>query len=548
MSAFPAKPFATVLFCCLLGAAAAASDVREPIRLMPTAEPPPGRSVPGGPSPTGGTRAVGDGSSGIRPDRVDFGNTLWRGSSRATVAALLRSLPSGIPSPVLRGLVLRLLTAPAPPPEGEGPSLGPLQVERLLAMGRAGEARRLADAVGEGVDLTAFRRADVEAALMAGDLERACGGASALVGEGAGSGLIPAMAFCLARGGEPERAFILADVLRERGEGDPLFEALLLRVGGGGDAPLPEDGPTTPANIAMLRHVGAAAPKAWRDRNDPAVRALRTGPGGIAEVEKAARNGEIGPAALMERYAEAPGEGGRPALVRALRAAREPMGVRTALVALWDSARTAGLLAPVAQATIERAALLPPEVAATDRLPLVVGAALAADRFDLALQWYERAAAAGLVGVRREDLRAAWPVLRLADASVVLPEWPGGRTAWLAGVDAANPEAKARAILFLALLDALGTPPGPSDWDGLVADVAPVAAEVPAAVVRVGLDAAGRSGRVGETVLLAAIASGGLPRDDAPLAAAVVRSLRAVGLAAEARAYAVECMIEAAGG
>lgn len=547
MSAFPVRPLATVLFCCLLGGTAAASDVREPIRLMPTAEPPSGRPVPGGPPPIGRTGAVGGGSSAIRSDRVDFGNTLWRGSSRATVAALLRSLPSGIQSPALRGLVLRLLTAPAPPPEGGGPSLGPLQMERLLAMGRAGEAQRLADAVGDGADTTAFRRADVEAALTAGDLDRACGSASALVGEGAGSELIPVMAFCLARRGEPERAFILADVLRERGEGDPLFEALLLRVGGAADAPLPKDGPATPANIAMLRHVGASAPKAWRDRNDPAVRALRTGPDGIAEAEKAARNGELAPEALMERYAGAPGEGGRPALVRALRAAREPMGIRTALLALWDSARAAGLLAPVAQATIGRAELLPPEVAATDRLPLMVGAALAAARFDLALQWYERAAAASLVGARREDLRPAWPVLRLADAAVVLPEWPGGRTAWLAGVDAADPEAKARAVLFLALLDALGAPLGPSDWDGLVADVAPVAAEVPAAVVRVGLDASGRSGRVGETVLLATIASGGLPQDDAPLAAAVVRSLRAVGLAAEARAYAVECMIEAAG-
>ena len=531
------------LLCCLLGAAAAASDVREPIRLMPTAEPPSGPPVPGGPSAAG---TVEGGALGILPGGDAFGNSLWRGSSRTTLAALLRNLPSGMRSPTLRGMILRLLTAAVPPPEGDGPSLAPLRVERLLALGEAGEARRLAEAIGEDADLAAFRRADVLAALKSGDIGRACDGASALVGEGSDAGLVPAMAFCLARRGEPERAFILAEVLRERGESDPLFEALLLRVGGGADVFLPEDGPATPANIAMLRHVGAAAPKAWRDREDPAVRALRTNGGGLAEAEEAARNGGLGSGALMERYIGAAGEDGRPALVRALRAAREPPDVRTALAALWASARGADLLAPVARATMDRAEALPPEVAAADRLPLMVGAALAAGRFDLAKQWYENAAAAGPVGERREDLRTAWPALRLADAQGVLPDWPGGRTAWLAGVDVGDPAAKARAVLFLALLDALGMPPGSSDWDGLVADTAPVAAEVPASVVRVGLDAAGRSGRAGETVLFAVVASGGLPRDDAPLAAAVVRSLRAVGLAAEARAYAVECMIEAA--
>ena len=100
--------------------------------------------------------------------------------------------------------------------------------------------------------------------------------------------------------------------------------------------------------------------------------------------------------------------------------------------------------------------------------------------------------------------------------------------------------------MLFALLEAVGEPVRQEDWTALLTAFDGVTGEFPAPVVWRGLDAAGRDGRIGEAVLYAVIASGGRARGDMPTAVAVVRALAAVGLAAEARAYAFECLVETA--
>ena len=95
-------------------------------------------------------------------------------------------------------------------------------------------------------------------------------------------------------------------------------------------------------------------------------------------------------------------------------------------------------------------------------------------------------------------------------------------------------------------MEAVGEPVRPDDWNALLTDLGGVEGSFPAPVVWRGLNAASMKGRIGEAVLYAVIASGGRPRADVPTAVAIVRALAAVGLAAEARAYAFECLVEAA--
>jgi hypothetical protein len=219
-----------------------------------------------------------------------------------------------------------------------------------------------------------------------------------------------------------------------------------------------------------------------------------------------------------------------------------------------------------------------------------------------ALGWYEVAAAAAFTdSVAAEVATDLWPVIRLAlgdvrrlpaeapappaadtappvsviaggtqtarsDSVVVTPTvpqlgiialpWDSTRLdTWLravAGRSAGGQPGKApvRAVRLLALLDAVGDPVSDSAWRFALPTAgaaAPKAAEMGAAVYRLGVERAATAERQGETILLAAALLGGrgTAAVDAASVAAMVRALAAAGYPVEARAAAVEAALAA---
>ncbi len=547
----------------LVAASAAAAQDRAPIRLMPVEAPPAAVSEePSRPSEqpqplprqvigVAPAAAASADSVGLPGFAGGFGLPLWRGSSREGVVRLLAGLPQTVDSPALRAVLFRVLAAGAKAPEGEGPPLIPLRIRQLRNLGYAVEAAQLAEAAGLETAGGEAGSDAVDPALAAGDLDTACAAADAEMLRAPSAYVQRTAAFCAVRAGDIERARLILDLLREVGAaGDALFESLILRTMDSRRdraSPLPEDGPSNPLNVAMLAYLGEELPKAWAARGG--IRAIRARAGlfeNAAAAEEAARHGLLSPGMLLAYYLR-PGsdEHPRALLARAAVAGAEPQHTLDALSLLWADAQSAGLFTPVAAATIDLAAPIAPSSELAQYTVAVTAAALGANRFDIAERWYLAAVERG-AALEDDVARAvlAWPLMKLADIDGVVAWAEDGLRRWSEAGGGGPPHP--RADMLFALLEALGEPVSTDDWTRLLGNFDSVAGEFPAPVVWRGLTIAGRTGRIGEAVLYAVIASGGRALGDVSTAAAVVQALSGVGLAAEARAYAFECLMETA--
>jgi hypothetical protein len=138
---------------------------------MPRIGPPPGLA-----SSLGGSGATGLDSVGIAPARdTDFDRNTWRGSNFATVMRLMAALPDRIDSAGQHELAKNLLVSIADAPSGDdgGTQLLEMRVRKLLAMGNVADAAALARAANSLND-PALARSEIEAELLAGQVESAC--------------------------------------------------------------------------------------------------------------------------------------------------------------------------------------------------------------------------------------------------------------------------------------------------------------------------------------------------------------------------------------
>ncbi|MDB5393884.1 MAG: Antifreeze glycopeptide polyprotein precursor [Rhodospirillales bacterium] len=139
---------------------------------MPRTAPPPG---PG--SSLGGSGDTGTDSIGILPARdTDFGRATWRYTPFATVVGLMERLPERIDSAAQHELGKNLLVSIADAPVGDdgGSRLLQLRVRKLLAMGNVVDAAALARAAPGLPDDPDLAHAEIEAELLAGQIESAC--------------------------------------------------------------------------------------------------------------------------------------------------------------------------------------------------------------------------------------------------------------------------------------------------------------------------------------------------------------------------------------
>jgi hypothetical protein len=141
-------------------------------------EPPTLSAPPPGPgSSLGGSGDTGTDSIGILPARdTDFGRATWRYTSFGTVLSLMQALPDRIDSAASHELAKNLLVSIADAPTGDdgGSRLLQVRVRKLLAIGNVADAAALARAAPGLPNDPALAQAEVEAELLAGQVESAC--------------------------------------------------------------------------------------------------------------------------------------------------------------------------------------------------------------------------------------------------------------------------------------------------------------------------------------------------------------------------------------
>ncbi len=507
-----------------------------------------------------GASAIGliDAQSGGLP--VD----IWQRSHPDMPALLISKLPEGIASPALRALTIRMLATAAPLPRGPG-NTNPgaeatnrfltARINTLVRLGAAGEALALADSLGSAARDVAIARATAEAALSAGQEDRACALAPTIPPEADSDGFWQRVqVFCQIRTGDSSGAELSTQLLRDLGQASPLFLALADALGAGVAANLSNIAEADPLERAMLRQLGETAPQMPRPS--------------LAELEQQVVRGLTPAATLAEAYAGA--EVTAASLSDPVKAAFELDGTE-ARALLYQAATIQSV--PAAKGELIRAAL---ESAAQDGLMIALAPAFAEPidnmQPDNSLWRFAGTAARFLYATGRADKARVWHGIlgtrTLGDPTAAAENallWPyatitgkqdidtlsrglsaAGQT-WRSTAVAEQQDGGPGAERALFLMSALGLPvDGLSILHAFSSDrgEAPTRGAVLDALLLRGMRQAAQDSRAGDAIALAAIALG--PHapavvDGASLAE-IVSVLQDMGLSSDAEALALEAL------
>ena len=125
----------------------------------------------------GGSGATGPDSIGTLPERdTDFDPKTWNGTSFGQVMRLIDLLPDRIDSAAEHELTRNLLVAVATAPQGDdgGDKMLTRRVVKLIALGNVADAAALARAAPGLPSSATLAQAEIEAELLAGQVESAC--------------------------------------------------------------------------------------------------------------------------------------------------------------------------------------------------------------------------------------------------------------------------------------------------------------------------------------------------------------------------------------
>ena len=555
--------------------------------------PPPTTTNPGAPQPVAPDTPKAPTPGGIQVETLDrfdrggvgllsgvdggLGETMWLGSRRQLIDAMVPRLPMLSSSATQAGLVRRLLlSAASPPASAEGEATGDLfgaRLERLMAGGLSEQVLALAErgAMEPAKASETGARAVAEAWLLKGDDGPACAIAQARLASAEDGYWQQLSTYCLALEGERAQVDFNIDLMRELGVEDTVYFSLLPAVmGGKAEAPKSLPSPR-PLHMAMLRKAGLKPPADILDGAGPAIwSVLALHPSADVDVrlmaaERAAAVGAMTPAALALVYRGITFSAGD--LGSAEDVARgEPGPTTNALLyqAVLEQPETEARakMMQLALAAAERQGRLP--LLARMYLPQLreftpsgglswfardAGRALvAAGEIDFALTWFRTAAIAA--GNRDTVALAAvlelWPLLVIADdaarvgyAEETLDTW------WQVRQEEDAVDRFTRAQALLAGLGVTGQP-------AHEAALWPVAATAPSenrpgasGLLLAALGEAAMAARSGETVLLALVALGddGAAGRHMSTVVAAADGLNRVGLGAAARGLLVEALL-----
>ncbi|MGE0667065.1 MAG: hypothetical protein AB7O49_10960 [Sphingomonadales bacterium] len=327
-----------------------------------------------------------------------FPGSMWQGSDRRALVALLPRMPIGQGSPAMRSLAERLLLSEARVPQGASKDVYDVfraRIDRLVAAGYGVEVADLFSRVPDKIADARLAHARVDALLLTGDTAAACDEALSANQRSEEASWLEAVAYCKLVGGDPAGAGFTADLLRETGAGDGDFFALLSWLSqpeeARGDRPaLANDVPLTPLRLVMLKEAGAELMPQVLDQAGPMVLVSVANDADLpAEIrleaaERAARAGAISARDLASAYAGATFDetvmadplasaaslqGGRAnaLLYQAAMQAPDPVARLKVLQTIWEKARADGTFLLAARVNAEAAkALMPPPPAAPE--------------------------------------------------------------------------------------------------------------------------------------------------------------------------------------
>lgn len=470
-----------------------------------SARPEPGSSL-------GGSGETGTDSVGILPARdTDFDRNTWRYTSFGTVVSLMQALPDRIDSAAEHELAKNLLVSIADAPQGDDRSgrLLTLRVRKLFSMGNVTDAAALARAAPGMPTDPELARIEVQAELMAGQIESACIDLRAFGSLLTDPASLNAMTLCQQRSGE-----VAADSAPME-TGSLGAAARIIGV------PLSIDLRTaTPPNLVAVAIDPAASPEAKLEAAFGAGRASAIYGEFLANVLAGSPAGGL------------PADTGAPA----------------------DGASAAALYQAIAQegAVDQRVGLAERGLLSADSIADKVGVAMVAP-----LRKFEPVPELGTVAVRMAilfytlgDIEAATPWAQLADSGgsgallwpyrvLIKQAGPGGIGDWeqASGLD---PAYQARVLTILSAFNAARPPKGSARVAG--DDRAEAAFGDLLAI-----DKSAKDLHVGETVLRALTIMGrGGPANLHPLALRrVLADLDQVSLHSEAHALAFEAITAA---
>jgi len=547
---------------------AASAQLGPPVRLLPPppgtgpALPPPPAAPPATPAPQtdDGIRAtplapVDAAWMGALPDPAQaLPESLWLGTPRSLVAAILPQL-APTSSPTLQSLAHRLLLSNAAAPAGQDapdrPSLAALRVERLIALGEIDGALALLDALPAATRTEELDHQRVQLSFAKNNVDDGCQRVQQAISRYQGAWWDRALIACQALAGDQAKASLGLSLLREqKAAPDPVFDALVEAVGGRATKidKMPQPSPIlvtllAAAKLPLPADAVAAADlatlHAWA--GNETVPPLQR----LAAAERAVALGGLPPAALADLYAKVefrPEELGQAIKQgKSLSSARDrallyqvartdpAAAVRaTALKALLADAGKRGELNTEARVVAPILADLPPGEELAPFAPDAVRALLAAGRADAATPWLaslDPAQASALLGLAR---------LAKGDGDI--------EALRQAAAGARDP---GQAAMLLAVAAAVGQPVSPGDWAPLVGGGHN--ATLPSAALWLDQEQAAAGRRLGETVLTTLV----LARQDDHLSAEpivasrAIAGLKAVGLADDARALAIEAALAA---
>lgn len=504
-----------------------------------------------------------------------FDRSVWQGTPAGTAAHLMGQLPDAIRSPALRDLLRRLLLTAAEPPVREAGqenvSLLTLRIERLQAMGLLGSAAELLDLAPRRDGDGALYRLRAENMLLRGEPVAACA-------ETRRPGIRLEerywqylLIFCNVLDGNMAEATLGANLLAESGDpADPVFMSLIDGLASGSTPTVEQLDAPTPLLAAMLRQANVPFPESALAKASPPLLAMIAASDSadtdlrLHAGEQAAFVGAMTPDRLGQLYNGVAFSGedlqnalsiaeavrsprSRALLFQAAAAHDVPAARAEVLQKAMAMGREDGLYSLSAQVFRPTLEAMAPSTALTWFAADAARALLALGRADLAREW--------LVTLRYESLRdptakrafdALW-ALTLVTAPQATEGMTGTEAEWREAVNAIAPErAAARIADSFALLALQGIPIDGDVWRSMLGAFETHPVQLPDHTYRAALVTAAQAGRVGETVLLAVILTGGTAPAELELTVLndVVRALRAVGLADEARAVVTEAAVE----
>jgi hypothetical protein len=486
-----------------------------------------------------------------------LGQSIWNGSPRADMEALLERAPLASADPVLRGLTEQLVLTKADAPIGAAQrAFTTLRIEKLLDAGLIEEAGALA-AQASIPDDTDFARVQADALLTANRTSDVCTDKTSTRLSAPEPFWLQLRVYCAATSGDQPTADLTQSVLAAQGKDDKAFDVLLDDVLNHKTAPPGAIAQPTALHVFLLQQAGLPvtgdiAAKMGTAEDLLAARDPRNPlPARLAAAERIVRTGALNPAELkklgdaedipLSRFANAFDDApklsfleGQTVLRRAAQLEPRPQAKAALLVEALSLGEREGLLPLAAYLQSDMIAALKPMPDLTDAR-LFVRALLLAGLPDRARHWLKP----GDVMLSVADLAAPDPAYD-AELSAAF-----GNDAVALTKNPPDPDPdRSYKALVLGLGDVLGAPVPPDakaqagaleaqNWGGKRPDPG---------IMRQIEQASGRPERKGEALLLIVdqLHELGL-RDLSPdVTVEFVRLLGAMGLPDAARAVACE--------